>query len=254
MRVVFPRNPHRAPALVIFRGGGYATNAGSGAGAADWAAEHGMVGVEVAYRTRAEGAAFPDNYADAARAVRLVRARAPDWGVDPDRVGVLGFSAGGHLASLLSTQPSLGPDPADDLAVQIRARPDVVVLAYPVISFVEGYAPGAAAGSVDNFFGRGDVDDATRRQYSNELHVAADHPPTFLWTTADDELVPAAHSQRFAEACERAKVPVSFTLFPHGPHAMGLALRETSEVGTWTRLLVDWLVVRGFLESSAVLL
>jgi acetyl esterase/lipase len=244
MHVVFPSHRRSAPALVVFRGGGYATNAGSGAGAAEWAADNGMVGIEVPYRTQAEGSAFPDNYADAARAVRLVRAHAPEWGIDPERVGVLGFSAGGHLASLLSTQPSLHLDPADDLAPRVRARPDFVVLAYPVVSFVEGYSPGAFVGSVDNFFGRRDVDESTRRRYSNELHVGADHPPVFLWTTADDELVPAAHSRLFAEACERANVPVSFTLFAHGPHGMGLALRE-ADVATWTRRLLAWLAARG---------
>lgn len=248
MRVVFPHHRELAPALVVFRGGAYAINNGSGAGAAEWAAQHGMVGIEVPYRTQAQGAAFPDNYADAARAVRLVRARAASWGIDPKRVGVLGFSAGGHLASLLSTQPALPADPADDLAETTGARPDFVVLAYPVISFIEGYVPGAFVASVDNFFGRNDVDEATRRRYSSELNVAADHPPVFVWTTADDALVPASHSQKFAEACERAGVPVSFTMFPHGPHAMGLALGDPSDVGSWTALLLDWLASRAILS------
>lgn len=246
MRVVFPRlrRGARAPALVVFRGGGYATNAGSGGGAAEWAASHGMVGAEVAYRT-----SLPDNLADAARAVRLVRAHAEDWGVDPGRTGVLGFSAGGHLASLLSTRPSLAGEPPDDLAPRIAARPDFVVLAYPVISFVERYAPGALASSVENFFGHRDVDEPARRRFSNELHVAAGHPPVFAWHTADDPLVPAAHSQRFVEACQRAGVPVSFTLFPRGPHAMGLALTDPSDVSTWTRLLLDWLAARDILAA-----
>jgi acetyl esterase/lipase len=246
MHVVFPhpRRDPRTPALVVFRGGGYATNAGSGGGAAEWAASHGMVGIEVAYRT-----AFPDNLADAARAVRLARAHAPDWGIDPDRVGVLGFSAGGHLASLLTTQPSLAGDPPDDLAPRIHARPDFVVLAYPVISFVDNYVPGALGGTVENFFGHGDADEPTRRCYSSDLRVTAGHPPAFVWTTADDPLVPAAHAQRFADACERAGVPVSFTLFPHGPHAMGLALDDPSEVGTWTGRLLDWLAARHLLSA-----
>jgi acetyl esterase/lipase len=246
MRVVFPRlrRGTRAPALVVFRGGGYATNAGSGGGAAAWAASHGMVGAEVAYRT-----SFPDNLADAARAVRLVRAHAEDWGVDPERAGVLGFSAGGHLASLLSTQPTLAGDPPDDFAPRVAARPDFVVLAYPVISFVDCYAPGALASSVENFFAHRDADEPARRRFSNELHVAADHPPVFAWHTADDPLVPAAHSQRFVEACQRAGVPVSFTLFAHGPHAMGLALTDPSDVSTWTRLLLDWLAARDVLAA-----
>ncbi len=250
MRVVFPagRRAGQGPALVIFRGGAYSTSQGSGAGAAEWAAENGMVGVEVDYRTEATGDAFPKSYADAARAVRLVRDGAARWGVDPKRVGVLGFSAGGHLASLLSTRPGLYVDPGDDLAARIDARPDFVILAYALISFVEGYSPGAYVGSAENFFGRRDLDTELRRQFSNELHVTAGHPPVFLWTTADDALVPASHSRRFAEACQRAGVPVEFELYPHGPHGMGLAQGHSGDVGTWTRRALDWLGARGILE------
>ncbi|HWL87339.1 MAG TPA: alpha/beta hydrolase fold domain-containing protein [Polyangiaceae bacterium] len=248
MRVVFPsggasegaRAGVPVPAMIVFRGGAYATSMGSGAGAAEWAAENGMVGVEVPYRTQATGDAYPKNYADAARAMRMVRARAAEWGIDPARVGVLGFSAGGHLASLLSTQPTLYVDPDDDLATRVQARPDFVILGYPVISFVEGYSPGAFASSAENFFGRRDLDEDLRKRFSNELHVTADHPPVFIWTTADDALVPASHSRRFAEACERAGVHVTFELFPHGPHGMGLALDRPGAVGKWTSQALDW--------------
>ena len=252
MRVVRParRGEARSPALVIFRGGGYSTSQGSGAGAAEWAAERGIVGVEVAYRTLSTGDAYPKSYADAARAVRLVRDRATEWGIDPARVGVLGFSAGGHLASLLATQPSLHVDAADDLAPRVPARPDFAILAYPLISFVEGYSPGAFVGSTESFFGRGDVDEATRRQFSSELHVTKDTPPVFLWTTADDALVPAAHSRRFAEACERAGVPVTFRLYPFGPHGLGLALDAPGEVAGWTREAFAWLRARGIVVSA----
>jgi acetyl esterase/lipase len=237
MRVVSPRRPAGAPALVVFRGGAYSTSRGSGSGSAEWAAANGVVGVEVDYRTQATGDAFPKSYADAARAVRIVRARAEEWGVDPKRVGVLSYSAGGHLAPLLATQPALYVDPSDNLASRVDARPDFVMLAYPVISFIEGYSPGTFVGTAENFLGRRDLDDETRRRFSNELHVAIDHPPVFVWTTADDDLVPAAHSRRFAEACERAGVPVKLEIFPHGPHGMGLAwiTRATLAVGRATR-------------------
>jgi acetyl esterase/lipase len=251
MRVVFPasRGAGRAPALVVFRGGAYSTSHGSGAGAAEWAAENGMIGVEVPYRTQATGDAFRKSYADAARALRLVRDRASQWGVDPKRVGAMGFSAGGHLASLLSTQPTLFVDPADELGPRIAARPDFVILAYPLISFVEGYSPGAFASSAENFFGRRDLDAELRRRFSNELHVTAGHPPVFVWTTADDAVVPAAQSRRFAEACRRAGVPVTFVLFAHGPHGMGLALGHPGDVGTWTHRTLEWLAARGILDS-----
>jgi acetyl esterase/lipase len=145
---------------------------------------------------------------------------------------------------LVSTQPSVHLDTTDDLAPAISARPDLVVLGYPVISFVDGYYPGALVGSVDNFFGQNDPNETLRRQFSNELHVEPGHPPVFIWTTADDDLVPFTHSKLFAEACGRAGVPVEFKLFPHGPHGMGLALDARNEVRGWTTLLLACLAQR----------
>lgn len=251
MRVVFPAKPRgaRSPALVVFRGGAYATNGGSGGGAAEWAAENGMVGVEVAYRMMGSGDAYPKNFADAARAIRMVRSRACEWGVDAERVGVLGFSAGGHLASLIATQPESFVDPADDLAASVPARPSFAILAYPLISFVEGYAPGAFASSTENFFGRRDPTEADRRRFSTELHVTRDTPPMFVWTTAEDELVPAAHSRVFAESCKRAGVPVILRVYPHGPHALGLARGDRRDVGRWTEEALSWMRSRKILDS-----
>ncbi len=164
---------------------------------------------------------------------------------------MLGFSAGGHLASLLSTQPSLDIASEDDLAPRIGARPDFVILAYPLVSFVEGYAPGAFVSSTENFFGRQGVDEAARRRFSNELHVTHEHPPAFVWTTADDSLVPADHSRRFVEACERAGVPVRFELFAHGPHGMGLATGDRTDVGTWTKRALAWLRERRISDPTS---
>jgi acetyl esterase/lipase len=235
------RGSRQRPALVVFRGGGYARCDGSGGGSGAWAARHGLVGVEVNYGTHSTQSYYPGPYADAARAVRLVRSHASDWGIDPARIAALGYSAGGHLTTLLSTQPALWVAPDDDLAAQVSARPDLVVLAYPLISFVKHASPGAFIGSVENFFGRTAISDSERRQFSTELHVESTHPPVFLWTTADDEIVPAAHSQAFAEACRSAGVAISFTMYPHGPHAMGLALEHGGDVGQWTNQLLVWL-------------
>jgi acetyl esterase/lipase len=246
MRVFLPTQPRSGalPTIVVFRGGAYASSSGSGAGTAEWVATQGMVGIEAAYGARDTGTFYPTNYADGARAIRLVRSRAPEWGVDADRVAVLGYSAGGHLASLVSTQPAAYLDPRDDLTQTVSARPDLVVLGYPVISFVDGYCPGAFVGSVDNFFGRRDPDETLRHQFSNELHVEAGHPPVFIWTTRDDALVPFTHSKLFADACERAGVPVEFTLYPRGPHGMGLALDAPNEARGWTTQLLAWLSER----------
>jgi acetyl esterase/lipase len=243
MSLVLPATPRSeaAPAIVVFRGGAYASSSGSGAGTAEWIAMKGMVGIEAAYGTRSTNTFYPVNYADGARAIRLVRSRAREWGIDGHRVGVLGYSAGGHLASLLSTQPSVYLDPRDDLASGVSARPDLVVLGYPVISFIDGYSPGAFVGTVDNFFGQNNPNETLRRQFSNELHVESGHPPVFIWTTAEDYLVPFTHSNVFAEACRRARVPVEFTLFPRGPHGMGLALHAPNEARGRTTQLLVWL-------------
>ena len=96
-------------------------------------------------------------------------------------------------------------------------------------------------GSVENFFGRTEVSEPERRRVSSELHVESTHPPVFLWTTADDNIVPASQSEEFAAACRSANVPITFLLFPHGPHAMGLALDDRGAVGTWTTHLLRWL-------------
>ena len=242
MTVVFParRSQKPGPAILVFQGGAYLTSAGSGGGSAEWLAKQGIVGVAVAYRPGAPEP-YPANYADAARAIRIVRERAAEWNIDPQRIGVLGYSAGGHLASLLSTQPELYTEQEDDLAGRVSARPDLVVLAYPLISFVDRYVPGAFANSVANFFGSNDTNESRRRQFSNELHVDPTHPPVFIWTTRDDALVPCTHSELFVDACRKADVPVRYELFPHGPHGMGLALERTSEVRDWTRQLLEWI-------------
>jgi acetyl esterase/lipase len=244
MRVVLPEraSTQPSPAVLVFQGGGY-SRLGSGGEAAEWLAAQGIVGILVEYRTQAgAGGAYPGCFADAARAVRLVRSRAAEWGIDPTRVGVLGFSAGGHLAALLSTRPDLHVDRADDLT-GIDARPDLLVLAYPVISFVEGYER-AIEITAERFFGRPDPDESERREYSAERYVAPGHPPVFLWTTRDDELVPALHSELFADACAKAGVPVRFELFASGPHGMGLALDQPGEVRLWTDLLLEWLTAQ----------
>jgi acetyl esterase/lipase len=165
-------------------------------------------------------------------------------------IGVMGFSAGGHLASLLSTQPSLHVSADDDLSATISARPDLVVLAYPLISFVDGFEPGAFLSSAENFFGRRDLSEPLRRQFSSELHVEATHPPVFIWTTEDDGIVPFTHSKRFADACVRANVPVTFKLFAHGAHGMGLALEAPSDVGAWTHLFLAWLATQWPTKSA----
>jgi acetyl esterase/lipase len=137
------------------------------------------------------------------------------------------------------------------LADSISARPDRVALASPVISFVDGYSAGAFLGTVDNFFGKANANEDLRQQFSNELHVKPDHPPVFVWTTADDALVPSRHSQLFADACLAAHVPVVFKLFPHGPHGLGLALGQSGGVRSWTDLFLEWLYTAGWIARPS---
>jgi acetyl esterase/lipase len=114
-------------------------------------------------------------------------------------------------------------------------------LGYPLISFVDGYHPGAYAGSVDNFFGNTPVPEVKRQAFSSELHVSQDTPPTFIWTTDDDSIVPSNHSKLFVKALESARIPVKFNLYPHGRHGLGLASREGPPVANWTKDLLGWL-------------
>jgi acetyl esterase/lipase len=245
VKVTFPHEhhpvAHKRPAMLVFRGGAYSTPTGSGGGTAEWAAQQNMVGVEVEYGTRSTNGFYPQNYADAARAVRLVRHHAAEWGIDPKQICVTGFSAGGHLATLLSTRPELVKVPEDDLAQQWSARPDLVVLGYPLISFLDGYTDKAFVNSVSNFCGHNDVPVSTRRHFSNEFHVTEDHPPVFIWTTREDALVPYSHAQSFAEACSRANVPVEYMLYESGPHGMGLAFNHVSDAREWTSRMLSWM-------------
>ena len=149
----------------------------------------------------------------------------------------MGFSAGGHLASTIATQPDLCNAPEDDLVACYSARPDRLALAYPVISMVREYH----LGSVVALLGPRPPE-ALRRQLSNELHVSPSNPPTFLFHTADDEVVPVSNSLRFARACREYGVPVSLHIYPSGPHGVGLAEGWPS-LRSWVDRLREWLTM-----------
>lgn len=243
MNVFFPASPSAIPsiAMVVFRGGAYSFSMGSGGGTAEWAAAQGFVGVEVDYGTKSTARFFPDNISDGARAVRMVRANAQDWGVDPDKVVCVGFSAGGHMAATLATQPLIYQAPEDDLVERFSPRPNAVVLAYGVLSFVDGYHPGAYLSTVGNFFGTEKVSEERRRQLSSELYVRPDAPPAFVWTVQDDRLVPPSQTQLYADACRNAGVSVELRMYDNGGHGIGLALNTHAKVGEWTADMLQWL-------------
>ncbi|MBC7920937.1 MAG: alpha/beta hydrolase [Ferruginibacter sp.] len=237
MDVYYPKNattPHAA--ILICPGGGYGALAKDHEGKqlAEFFASHGIASAVVLYRVSPHR--FPAPYADACRAMRLLRQNATKYHLDPARLGMMGFSAGGHLASTVTTQPDLYRDPDDNLAATVSARPDRAVLCYAVISMDDA---SAHQGSVKNLLGE-NPDPAQARQMSSYRHVTASTPPTFLWHTADDAGVPVQNSLLFAQACAEKKVPVALHIFPKGRHGVGMAPDDPT-LRVWPQLLLTWL-------------
>ncbi len=225
---------YQFPVVLICPGGGYHVQAHhEGQPFAQLLAMHGIVGAVLTYRVHPDP--FPGAYADATRAIRLLRSRASAYYLDPDRIGIMGFSAGGHLASTVATQPTLHLEPEDSLAVTVSARPDRLILGYPVISFTEH----AHEGSVKAQLGE-NPDPRMREQLSNQKHVTADTPPAFLFHAADDKGVPVQNSLMFASACLEQDVPVELHVFPEGGHGMGMALEDPA-LRIWSENLINWL-------------
>ncbi len=172
---------------------------------------------------------------DAQRAIRLVRHNAGAWNVRPDRIVILGFSAGGHLASTAATHFDAGDPQSADPVQRMSSRPDAAILCYPVITFGEfGHM-----GSMHNLIGE-DPDEDLRNSLSNELRVTSDTPPAFIWHTAEDAGVPVENSLLFAQAMFRHKVSFELHVFPQGRHGLGLA-QDTPGADQWPGLCVKWL-------------
>ncbi len=182
----------------------------------------------------------PIELGDAQRAIRLVRARAQEFGIAADRIGMMGFSAGGHLAATAGTHFDRGNANATDPIERASSRPDFLILAYPVVSFDPAIAH---AGSVRNLLGE-NPDPKLIEDLSNDLRVTTETPPTFLFHTNADTGVVAENSVRFYLALRRAKVPAEMHIFENGPHGVGLALGDPS-LGAWPGLLTTWLRGRG---------
>ncbi len=230
-------------AFVICPGGGYAHLADhEGHNIALWLNEHGITGVVLTYRLGPKYN-YPAPVQDVARAIRTVRARATEWGIDPNRIGVWGSSAGGHLASTIATQFDRGDPAAADPIDRLSSRPDIAVLAYPVISMMPGITH---QGSRQNLLGSS-PSPALEEALSSEKHVTAETPPTFLFHTADDSVVPVENSVRFATALRAAKVPYELHIFEKGRHGVGLA-QDNPALGVWPTLLYTWLRARGFVK------
>jgi acetyl esterase/lipase len=225
-------------AVVVLPGGGYGRKAPHEAEpVALWLNSLGISAFVLDYRVAPYHSPIP--LLDARRAIQVVRSKAEEWSVDLEHVAILGFSAGGHLASTTGThfESIFGPE---DHVSQYSSRPDAMILCYPVISFGKyGHS-----GSMENLLGPNPPDDL-RETYSNEKRVTDKTPPAFLWHTADDASVPVENSLMFAQALRGCGVPFELHVFPSGQHGLGLAA-DHPYAGGWTALCGKWLKAFGF--------
>ncbi len=236
-------------ALVICPGGGYGNLAmdHEGKQIAEWASNHGMVAAICNYRHRGKGYGHPVPLMDAQRAIRFVRAHASKWNIDPARVGILGFSAGGHLTSTVLTHTqAIKPDMTfatsqevaanADAIDQQNSRPDFGILCYPVIGMGVDFTH---KGSEKNLFGPNPTPELLA-QYNNYEQVTSDTPPTFLFHTQEDTAVPPRNSVEFYAAMVRSGVPGELHIFEKGRHGVGLG-RDVEGTKEWSDLAVLWL-------------
>jgi acetyl esterase/lipase len=235
-----PEGKRTGRAVVILPGGGYGILAMNHEGHdyAKWLAERGITGVVVKYRVGKPnfGYQFPVPFLDARRAIRTVRANAKEWGVDPAKVGVMGSSAGGHLASLCTTRfADTFPEEGKDAIDRLSARPDFSILIYPVISMGQV----AHGGSRNNLLGAKPTPELLEK-CSTEKQVTKATPPVFLLSTIDDG-VDCRNSLDFASACKANSVPVSLHLFEKGGHGYGMNVADKGDLKVWPSLLEGWL-------------
>jgi acetyl esterase/lipase len=238
-------------AVVVCPGGGYGGLAigHEGEAVADWLTRRGVAAFVLKYRLAPYRHPIP--LTDAQRAVRTVRARAREWNVDPAKVGIWGFSAGGHLASTVITHFDDGKSDSTDPVERVSCRPDFAVLAYPVISLAG--PPVTHMGSRKNLLGD-NPDQKLIDDLSNEKQVTAKTPPTFLFHTSEDAAVPPENSILFYTALRNAKVPAELHIYEKGRHGVGLAnggkAPDDPVLATWTERLADWMAGRGLLKKA----
>ncbi len=181
---------------------------------------------------------------DAQRAIRMVRSHANEWHIAQNRIGVMGFSAGGHLAATASTRFDSGKANASDAVDRVSSRPDFSILCYPVISLTE---PWTHQGSRLNLLGENPAPELAKTM-SMENAVTAQTPPTFIFQTNADTTVPAENSVYYYLALRKAGVSAEMHVFENGPHGVGLAMHDPA-LGEWPKLLANWLRVHGFIKS-----
>ncbi len=252
MYAFLPKKRSTSASILVIPGGGYrgVTLGWEGFQVAEWLNQQGMPAFVLDYRINPNH--YPAEIDDGRRAMRLIRAHAAEYGIDPARLGVWGFSAGGHLASSLGTHcedvttSATNVPPNSDPADQLSCKPAFMVLAYPVIA-MEG--PIVHTGSRDNLFGP-NPDPKLLHEYSNQLAVTADTPPTFLFATTNDPTVPVENSLEFYRALIRAHVPAEMHLFDYSDHGCGLC-GSILPLRVWPSLLRTWLIDHSYLPPDA---
>ncbi len=239
-----PAQPNGA-ALVICPGGGYGmlVTGAEGHSIAAWLNAHGITGVVLEYRLPKGNSAVP--LLDAQRAIRTVRSRAKEWGLDPQRIGIIGFSAGGHLASTAGTHFDAGDAQATDPIERVSCRPDVTLLVYPVITM------GAKThqGSRNNLLGKEPTPELIEL-FSNEKQITGKTPPAFLAHGLADDVVPAENSKMFYEALRANGVEAKYLELPSGNH--GLSGYKGPNWDAWQTQSLEWLAARKFIPDSDV--
>jgi acetyl esterase/lipase len=243
---IVPQGKGTGTAVIVCPGGSYVHLAMDKEGdqIARWLNSIGVTAFVLKYRLGPKYR-HPVELGDAQRAIRTVRYKAAEYRVFPDRVGIMGFSAGGHLASTAGTHFDAGNADAADPIDRLSSRPDFLVLVYAVISFKPPYVHRGSLGAL-----LGDQPDPKLvENLSNELQVTAQTPPTFLFHTSADKTVPAENSALFYLALRKAGVPAEMHIYEQGPHGVGLAQTDEA-LSTWPGRLADWLRGRGLLNSA----
>jgi acetyl esterase/lipase len=244
-----PQVKSTTAAVLVIPGGGYAHVAMGHEGFqyARWLNAQGVTAFVLDYRVAPYH--YPVEIDDGMRAMRYVRVHASDYGIDPNRIGVWGSSAGGHLASTLGThcdEPAPASAASNDPVDQASCRPDFMVLSYPVISM---QLPEAHAGSMRNLLGE-NPDPQMEKKFSNQLEVTPKTPPTFLFVTLGDPTVPANNSLDFYSALKRARVHAELHIYDYADHGCGLC-GSIPELSSWPLLLRNWLIHSGWLPKDA---
>jgi acetyl esterase/lipase len=243
---IVPQGRGTGTAVIVCPGGGYEhlSMDKEGDQIARWLNSIGVTAFVLKYRLGPKYR-HPVELGDAQRAIRTVRSKAAEYRVSPDRVGIMGFSAGGHLASTAGTHFDAGKADATDPIDRLSSRPDFLVLVYAVISFNPPYVH---RGSLRALLGD-QPDPKLVENLSNELQVTAQTPPTFLFHTSTDTTVPAENSALFYLALRKAGVPAEMHIYERGPHGVGLAQTDEA-LASWPGRLADWLRGRGLLNSA----